>query len=113
MIQDFLSTNNFNFIQILIVTIGYLMPIPLAYIALNIWHHYRQERFITGIKWVLLEIHVPRDVIKTPATMELIFSTAFYHQGSKSFWDQYVVGIPWPRSEERRVGKECRSRWSP
>src|ERR1035437_5573884 len=96
MIQDFLSTNNFNFIQILIVTIGYLMPIPLAYIALNIWHHYRQERFITGIKWVLLEIHVPRDVIKTPATMELIFSTAFYHQGSKSFWDQYVVGIPWP-----------------
>src|SRR5687768_7420295 len=20
---------------------------------------------------------------------------------------------PWPRSEERRVGKECRSRWSP
>src|SRR2546422_7201654 len=24
-----------------------------------------------------------------------------------------VVGGPPPRSEERRVGKECRSRWSP
>src|ERR1039458_4169134 len=24
-----------------------------------------------------------------------------------------VVGPPSPRSEERRVGKECRSRWSP
>src|SRR5256886_10435565 len=24
-----------------------------------------------------------------------------------------VVGIPIARSEERRVGKECRSRWSP
>ena len=23
------------------------------------------------------------------------------------------VKIPWERSEERRVGKECRSRWSP
>ena len=22
-------------------------------------------------------------------------------------------GCPWDRSEERRVGKECRSRWSP
>ena len=22
-------------------------------------------------------------------------------------------GVPGPRSEERRVGKECRSRWSP
>src|SRR3712207_9046193 len=29
----------------------------------------------------------------------------------------YLGGVPWPaalvRSEERRVGKECRSRWSP
>src|SRR2546425_12646593 len=23
------------------------------------------------------------------------------------------AGTRWPRSEERRVGKECRSRWSP
>ena len=23
------------------------------------------------------------------------------------------TGACWPRSEERRVGKECRSRWSP
>src|SRR3712207_8874576 len=27
--------------------------------------------------------------------------------------DQLVVGGSIPRSEERRVGKECRSRWSP
>ena len=25
----------------------------------------------------------------------------------------FVLGFPFPRSEERRVGKECRSRWSP
>ena len=25
----------------------------------------------------------------------------------------YIVGIVTGRSEERRVGKECRSRWSP
>src|SRR5260370_36238579 len=28
-----------------------------------------------------------------------------------SEWSESVV--PWLRSEERRVGKECRSRWSP
>src|SRR5256712_5947663 len=27
--------------------------------------------------------------------------------------DELFDGIPSPRSEERRVGKECRSRWSP
>ena len=30
--------------------------------------------------------------------------------GSKNFTEQRILG---ERSEERRVGKECRSRWSP
>ena len=32
------------------------------------------------------------------------------YEGSKAF---VVTKITRPRSEERRVGKECRSRWSP
>jgi hypothetical protein len=95
MIQDFFATHNFNLIQIILTTIGYLMPIPLAYWALNLWHHYRQENFIMGIKWVLLEIQVPRDVIKTPAAMELIFTNAFFHQSMKGFWEQFIIGAPW------------------
>ena len=95
MIQDFFNTHNLNLLQILIVTIGYLMPIPLSVIALNLWHHYRQERFIMGIKWVLLEIQVPRDVVKSPAAMELIFTNAFYHKSNKGFWEQFIQGAPW------------------
>lgn len=93
MIGDFLATH--NIIQILITAIGYLMPIPLAFIAFNLWHHYRQENFIMGIKWVLLEIQVPREVIKTPAAMELIFSNAFYHKSGKGFWEEFMIGAPW------------------
>lgn len=95
MIQDFFSSHNFNLIQLLIVAIGYLMPIPLAFLAFNLWHHYRQEKFIMGIKWVLLEIQVPRDVIKTPAAMELIFSNALYHKSLKGFWEEFMIGAPW------------------
>jgi len=95
MLEEFFTTHNFNLIQIILITIGYLMPIPLAFWALNLWHHYRQEKFIMGIKWVLLEIQVPRDVIKSPAAMELIFSNAFYHQSMKGFWEQFVIGAPW------------------
>ena len=95
MIQDFFATHNLNLIQILIVAIGYLMPLPLAYFAFHLWRHYRQERFIMNIKWVLLEIQVPRDVIKTPASMELIFSNAFYHKSMKGFWEEFMVGAPW------------------
>src|SRR3989449_888791 len=28
-------------------------------------------------------------------------------------WPHFLFALPWIRSEERRVGKECRSRWSP
>lgn len=95
MIQDFITAHNINLLQLLLVGIGYLMPIPLAFIALNLWHHYRQERFIMGIKWVLLEVQVPRDVIKSPAAMELILSNAFYHKSNKGFWEQFIQGAPW------------------
>jgi len=95
MIGDFLASHNINLIQILIVTIGYLMPIPLAAIAVHLWHDYRQDRFILGMKWVLLEIQVPRDVIKSPAAMELIFSNALYHKSAKGFWERYMIGAPW------------------
>jgi len=95
MIGEFLATHNINLIQLFIVAIGYLMPLPLAYIAFSLWHHYRQERFIMNIKWVLLEIQVPRDVIKTPAAMELIFSNALYHKSIKGFWEEFIIGAPW------------------
>ena len=32
---------------------------------------------------------------------------------SKNYIHNIVTGYSQPRSEERRVGKECRSRWSP
>lgn len=95
MLEQFFATHSFNFFQILLVAIGYLMPIPLTMIALFLWHHYRQERFIAGIKWVLLEVQVPREVIKSPAAMELIFTNAFYHKSMKGFWEQYIQGAPW------------------
>ena len=95
MIENFLATHNINLLQLLLVTIGYLMPIPLSVVALNLWHHYRQERFIMGMKWVLLEIQVPRDVVKSPSAMELIFTNAFYHESTKGFWEQYIQGAPW------------------
>jgi hypothetical protein len=95
MIGDFFSSHSLDILQWVLVIIGYLMPIPLAKLALTLWHHYRHERFVMGIKWVLLEIQVPRDVIKSPAAMELILSNALYQKTNKGFWEQYIQGAPW------------------
>lgn len=95
MLNEFLATHNFNIIQFLLVAIGYLAPIPLAMIAIHLWLHYRQHLFASGIKWTVLEILVPRDVVKTPAAMELILTNALYHQSNKGFWEKYFIGAPW------------------
>ena len=41
---------------------------------------------------------------------DIIFPGFFGRKGLKSDYVKYYLG---DRSEERRVGKECRSRWSP
>ena len=40
-------------------------------------------------------------------TSEEIKAIVYYIQGLQALWKEQL------RSEERRVGKECRSRWSP
>src|SRR5690348_17699301 len=37
----------------------------------------------------------------------------YYVQDPWGSWTEYSFGIDFVRSEERRVGKECRSRWWP
>lgn len=93
MVENFF--NNFNLIAFLFKLIGILAPFPLAYLAIFLWHGYRSDRFIEGIEWVLLEIKVPREMNKTPAAMELVFSNAFYHKSSKGFWEIYIQGAVW------------------
>ena len=49
---------------------------------------------------------VPREVSGVP----MAATRALIRRGVKRL---HLVALPTSRSEERRVGKECRSRWSP
>jgi len=69
-----------------------LMPIPLAYIAYIMWHHYVSEDFVAGIQWQLLELQIPQQVIKTPLAMETIIANAMYHKSGKGLWEEYWQG---------------------
>ena len=47
----------------------------------------------------------------------LYWLITFSLKSNTEIFGENVIGLPkvwrWDRSEERRVGKECRSRWSP
>lgn len=51
------------------------LPFILYYILKNIFETYNISKYISGLKWVLLEIKVPRDLHKSPKAMEQVFAS--------------------------------------
>lgn len=86
----------FNFFHnVLDWVLPLLGTITLGYAAWTIWVHYVQQDFISGIDFVLLEIVPPRDVLRSPQSMELFFSNALYHWSMKGGLEEYWQGAVW------------------
>lgn len=55
------------------------------------WVEYVNKAYIAKLKWVLLEIKIPREVHKTPQAMELVLNTLYQMGGvgnpKAKFWD--------------------------
>lgn len=69
--------------------------IYLGYIAFKMWLHYIRQDFISGIKFVVLEIVPPRDVLRSPKAMELFLTNALYHWSLKGGREEYWQGAVW------------------
>jgi len=78
------------FIKIII----FILPLPLSYLAVKVWTNYRNDKFLAKIKWILLEINIPKEITKSPAAMEMFFSNALYNKNiPKGFLPKYVFGL--------------------
>lgn len=94
--EGFILQVGLSILPIIYKIIWLILPIPLSFIAIKLWTNYRNDLFLAKVKWVLLEVQVPREVSKSPAAMELIFSNAFFHKNvMKGFWGRYVKGAAW------------------
>lgn len=51
-------------------------PIIAAILFWEYWKSYLTFRFLSAIKWKLLEIKVPKDILQTPKSMEQVFAAA-------------------------------------
>ncbi len=67
-------------------------PLILFYILWFMWVEYRRAMYISGLKYVLLEVRLPREVSKSPLAMELALS-GLHQTGRESNWyDKYWLG---------------------
>ena len=69
-----------------------ILPLILLPVFLDFWLMAIRFKYILKIKWVLLEIKIPREILKTPKAMELVFAAVYSMHDSKKFVDIWWKG---------------------
>jgi hypothetical protein len=82
------------------------LPLIAVFLFWDFWLTYLHVRFVRAIQWKVLEIKVPKNVLKTPKAMEQIFAAAHapYSYGIRNF-DKYWKGKEEPWMAFEMVGK--------
>jgi len=74
----------------------FLAPLWLPPILLGacweLWLILRRSEFIAGKKYVLLEIKIPRNLVKTPLAMETVFASMHYNKGESNWFQLFWQG---------------------
>ncbi|PJB82055.1 MAG: hypothetical protein CO088_04045 [Candidatus Yonathbacteria bacterium CG_4_9_14_0_8_um_filter_46_47] len=69
----------------------YWLPVAAGLLFWSMWMRYIQLRYITAIKWVILEVKLPRQIDKTPLAMEVVLN-ALYQTSEGKWHEKYLVG---------------------
>lgn len=82
-----------NILTVFVATWWLVIPAALFFIFAEMWLNYVRTLFIRGISWTLLEIRIPKEILKTPKAMEQVFAAAHSIQSfPPKFWDKYWKG---------------------
>jgi len=68
------------------------LPVFLFAVFIELWVKYLQIKAIKKIKWLLLEVKIPRNIEKTPRAMEQMFSGLHGIAARIKFLDKYWKG---------------------
>jgi hypothetical protein len=68
------------------------LPPLLGYMFWESWMRYVRYQFFTSTKVVLLEVRLPREIMKSPAAMELAFNSFYITGGEGTFFARYWEG---------------------
>lgn len=93
MFSDILEGIYQSLLSVLGATWWFLVPLVLFFILWDFWLSYIRLEHLKKIPWILLEIKVPREILKTPKAMEQVFAAvhATYSFGIR-FWDKHWHG---------------------
>lgn len=90
---EFINAAIASFYGTLLTVLWLVLPVFLAAVFWTLRLYQKRIEFISKVKWEILELRPPRDIIKTPKSMEQIFA-AFYgiYSGEIKLHDKYLDG---------------------
>jgi hypothetical protein len=73
------------------------LPILLFLVVFDLWVLYRRAQYFASLKWKLLEVRLPREIFKSPLSMEIFFNGLFQAGGEGNWYDKFWKGQvrPW------------------
>jgi hypothetical protein len=81
-----------NVFRILAASWWIVLPFVLWLIFLNFWLMAIRKSYILKIPWKLLEVKIPREILKTPKAMEQVFAAVHATHSDIKFFDKWWKG---------------------
>lgn len=72
---QFYSPQLTEVLRVAVLTSVFWLPVLLAFVAARLWLYYVRAKWIKSQEWVLLEIKLPKDVLKSPQAMEVVLGS--------------------------------------
>lgn len=87
---------NPTFLKVFSIAAGllvYFIPVILVVVGWSFWIKHRNAEWISTIKWVLIEIKIPKDIYKSPQAMEMALGNALLQLGGTGTnYNKYWIG---------------------
>src|SRR3989338_8066379 len=98
MIADFFANPAWEYVfkgvSLLVDWVWLWLPILLLRVFWLVWVPYVQAAFIVKQKPVLLELQLPKELVKSPLAMELVLNGIYQTMGESTLLDRYwKVGV--------------------
>lgn len=85
--------NFFNDLSRVVIDARYLwLPVVLFFIFWKLWVYYIRARFVSRLDWTLLEIKLPREILKGPQAMEVVLNM-FHQTRDGNIIQKYWLGL--------------------
>lgn len=95
-------------IKIILLLAPLWLPFILIVVFWKVWLEYIRAKYINSQEHVLLEIRLPREIMRSPQAMETLLNNLHIGIGETTFIDRYISGKvrPWYSLEMVSLGGE-------